>query len=240
VQQQPADTGAVELLDVLPAGAVALEAVPEPTLRRLFAAFQLQVRYDKHANWATLQVTLHEDRLDELLAVAGAITDPQGPPAHGDGTAGGPPFAHAVPVPGQTTIGKPQLSAAAGGHPAQKLEAGFFVGPEPTTRATGTERRMRLQRGRSAWPALQQGGRRVLILRGIEHQILNLVLGFSVAQEATCHQTPGLATAARNCDHIATKPRVTVGDGCPSWTGDMAVDQDRRGHEGTRRRGRDG
>jgi hypothetical protein len=55
-----------------------LEAVPEPTLRRLFAAFQLQVRYDKHANWATLQVTLHEDRLDELLAVAGAITDPKG------------------------------------------------------------------------------------------------------------------------------------------------------------------
>jgi hypothetical protein len=88
--QQPADTGAVELLDVLPAGAVALEAVSEPTLRRLFAAFQLQVRYDKHANWATLQVTLHEDRLDELLAVAGAITDPQGPPAHGDGTTGGP------------------------------------------------------------------------------------------------------------------------------------------------------
>jgi hypothetical protein len=89
-QQPPADTGAVELLDVLPAGAVALEAVPEPTLRRLFAAFQLQVRYDKHANWATLRITLHEDRLDELLAVAGAITDPQQPPAHGDGTANAP------------------------------------------------------------------------------------------------------------------------------------------------------
>jgi hypothetical protein len=125
VQQQPADTGAVELLDVLPAGAVALEAVPEPTLRRLFAAFQLQVRYDKHANWATLQVTLHEDRLDELLAVAGAITDPQGPPAHGDGTAGGPPFAHAVPVPGHTMMGKSRRNNAMGS--TGVLRGGFSV-----------------------------------------------------------------------------------------------------------------
>jgi hypothetical protein len=101
-QQQPADTGAVELLDALPVGTIALQGAPEPTLRRLFVAFQLQVRYDKHANWATLQVTLQEDRLDELLAVARAITNPHQPPAHGDGTDDSPPFAHAVPVPGAT------------------------------------------------------------------------------------------------------------------------------------------
>jgi hypothetical protein len=105
-QQQPADTGAVELLDTLPAGTIALQGAPEPTLRRLFVAFQPQVRYDRHANRATLRVTLQEDRLDELLAVAGAITDPHQPPAHGDGTDDSPPFAHALPVPGVTTIGK--------------------------------------------------------------------------------------------------------------------------------------
>jgi hypothetical protein len=34
-----------------------------------------------------------------------------------------------IVVPGRTAMGKPRLSAAAGGHPAQKLEAGFFVEP---------------------------------------------------------------------------------------------------------------
>lgn len=34
-----------------------------------------------------------------------------------------------VPLGGRTAIGKPRLSAAGGGHPAQKLEAGFFVEP---------------------------------------------------------------------------------------------------------------
>jgi len=132
-QQQPADSGAVELLDALPVGTVTLEGAPEPTLRRLFVAFQLQVRYDKHANWATLQVTLQEDRLDELLALAGAITDPHQPPAHGDGTDDGPPFAHAVPVPGDTAMGKTPMSAATHGHEqALRMEAGFLVGSTGT------------------------------------------------------------------------------------------------------------
>jgi hypothetical protein len=39
-------------------------------------------------------------------------------------------------------------------------------------------------------------------------------------------QTPSLATAARNCDHIATKPRVTRRDACPNRTGEMAIDQE--------------
>jgi hypothetical protein len=126
LDEQPTDGGAVELLDALPVGMVALQGVPEPTLRRLFVAFQLQVRYDKHANWATLRVTLQEDRLDELLAVAGAITDPQQPPAHGDGTADGPLFAHASPVPGDTTMGKPHRNNTAAGRSVE-LQGGFSV-----------------------------------------------------------------------------------------------------------------
>jgi hypothetical protein len=57
---------------------------------------------------------------------------------------------------------------------------------------------------------------------------------------ATCHQTPCLAAMGRNCDHIATMPRVTGGDGCPTWISDMAVDQDQRGCEGMGRTGGDG
>jgi hypothetical protein len=43
-----------------------------------------------------------------------------------------------------------------------------------------------------------------------------------------------------NCDHIATKPYVTAGDGCPTRTGDVAGDQDQRGPEEIRRMGGDG
>src|SRR6266540_3391081 len=57
---------------------------------------------------------------------------------------------------------------------------------------------------------------------------------------ATSRQTPGQATTARNCDHNATKPRVTDGDRCPTPVGDVAVDQDQRGREGMGRRGGDG
>jgi hypothetical protein len=55
-----------------------------------------------------------------------------------------------------------------------------------------------------------------------------------------CRQTPCLATAARNCDHIATKPRVPDGDRCPTPMGETAVDQDQRGQRGLRRTGGDG
>jgi len=77
--------------------------------------------------------------------------------------------------------------------------------------------------------------------RGIEHQIQNLALHPPTAnQEAMCRQTPGLAPRARNCDHIATKPRVTGGDGCPTRITDIGVDQEKRGREGSRRTGGDG
>lgn len=55
-----------------------------------------------------------------------------------------------------------------------------------------------------------------------------------------CRQTPCLATAARNCDQIATKPDVSGGDRCLSRTSNQAVDQDQRGRDGTRRAGGDG
>jgi hypothetical protein len=58
--------------------------------------------------------------------------------------------------------------------------------------------------------------------------------------EALCHQTPSLATSARNCDHIATMPHVTHRDSCPTRTGDTAVAQHQRGREGTSRTGGDG
>jgi hypothetical protein len=66
-----------------------------------------------------------------------------------------------------------------------------------------------------------------------EHQIKHLALLPRGRQGVMCHQTSGLATMTRNCDHIATMPRVTGGDGCPTRTSDMAVDQDQQGWEGT-------
>jgi hypothetical protein len=54
-------------------------------------------------------------------------------------------------------------------------------------------------------------------------------------QNTRGHQTPGLATRGRTCDHIATMQRVTGGDGCLTRTGDIAVDQEQRGREGSTR-----
>ena len=55
-----------------------------------------------------------------------------------------------------------------------------------------------------------------------------------------CCQTLCLATMARNCDHIATKPHVTGRDRCPVQSSDIAIDQRKRGREGIRRTGGDG
>jgi hypothetical protein len=49
------------------------------------------------------------------------------------------------------------------------------------------------------------------------------VLWSEQARRATCCQTAGLATAARTCDHIATMPRVTGRDRCPTPFDNMAV-----------------
>jgi hypothetical protein len=64
-----ADEQAVDLLDLLPLlTPERLAAAPEPLLRALFEWFQLQVRYHKPQNRATVRVALSDDSLDGLLA----------------------------------------------------------------------------------------------------------------------------------------------------------------------------
>jgi hypothetical protein len=63
------DAQAVELLELLPLlTPERLAAAPEPLLRTLFERFQLQVRYYKPQNRATVRVALNDDSLDGLLA----------------------------------------------------------------------------------------------------------------------------------------------------------------------------
>jgi DNA invertase Pin-like site-specific DNA recombinase len=116
-QAQRPEVDAVELLDALPASAGELGGVPEPLLRQLFTAFQLEVRYDKHTNTATLQVTLHEDRLEDLRAVAEAVIDPQRPTLHGQAADAGPLFAQASPVAPQITVATPAATMASRSRP---------------------------------------------------------------------------------------------------------------------------
>ena len=115
-QDQRAQADAVELLDQLPVGVVRLGEVPEPILRRLFDGFHLQVTYDRHANWATIQVTVREDDLDELRVATHAALHPDQPPASGGrGPDAGhrgvqpPSFSHAFGMPGEAGVGKTRL-----------------------------------------------------------------------------------------------------------------------------------
>jgi hypothetical protein len=63
-----ADAQAVDLLELLPLlTPERLAAAPEPLLRTLFERFQLQVRYHKPQNRATVRVALSDDSLDGLL-----------------------------------------------------------------------------------------------------------------------------------------------------------------------------
>jgi site-specific DNA recombinase len=75
VAERPdADAQAVDLLELLPLLASdRLAAAPEPLLRTLFERFQLQVRYHKPQNRATVRVALSDDSLDGLLASVGDI-----------------------------------------------------------------------------------------------------------------------------------------------------------------------
>lgn len=57
----------------------------------------------------------------------------------------------------------------------------------------------------------------------MEHQISNLVLWSQQARRTTCCQTASLATAAKDCDHIATMSRVTGGDRCPTRIDNMPL-----------------
>jgi hypothetical protein len=75
VAERPdADQQAVDLLELLPLLTTdRLAAAPEPLLRALFERFQLQVRYHKPQNRATVRVALSDDSLDGLLASVGDI-----------------------------------------------------------------------------------------------------------------------------------------------------------------------
>jgi len=73
LDDQQADIDALELLDALPTISGRLNELPEPALRRLFQAFQLKVEYDRHTNWATIQVTLCDDDLDELQGATAPV-----------------------------------------------------------------------------------------------------------------------------------------------------------------------
>ncbi len=73
LQERQADTDALDLLDALPTASGRLGELPQPVLRRLFQAFHLKVEYDRHTNWATIEVTLRGDDIDELQQAAAAI-----------------------------------------------------------------------------------------------------------------------------------------------------------------------
>jgi hypothetical protein len=64
--------------------------------------------------------------------------------------------------------------------------------------------------------------------------------GVSRPLRATYYQTASLATAHRNCDHIATMRCVTGGDRDPTQIDNVAIDQDQRGRDGMRRTVGDG
>jgi hypothetical protein len=73
-QRPDADEQAVDLLELLPLlTPERLAAAPEPLLRTLFERFQLQVRYHKPQNRATVRVALSDDSLDGLLASVDGI-----------------------------------------------------------------------------------------------------------------------------------------------------------------------
>jgi hypothetical protein len=72
----------VDLLELLPLlTSERLGAAPEPLLRALFERFQLQVRYHKPQNRATVRVALSDDSLDGLLT---SVQDIEGGAARQD------------------------------------------------------------------------------------------------------------------------------------------------------------
>ena len=81
-QRPDADAQAVDLLELLPLlTPERLAAAPEPLLRALFERFQLQIRYHKPQNRATIRVALSDDSLDGLLA---SLNDIEGGAAQQD------------------------------------------------------------------------------------------------------------------------------------------------------------
>lgn len=115
---------AVDLLDALPIASDGdgLPELPEPVLRRLFAAFQLQVDYHRHTNWATVQVTLRTDNAAELQAVARdalRIAQPTGTQDQDIPSGDTQPttVTHAFVVPPEATIATPAATIASSSRP---------------------------------------------------------------------------------------------------------------------------
>lgn len=70
-----------ELLDLLPAGPVRLDAIPEALQRKLFEAFRLQIRYDWRTNTADCRITLTAATIQaQQRAAQEALTTPQPDP----------------------------------------------------------------------------------------------------------------------------------------------------------------
>jgi site-specific DNA recombinase len=120
-EQDQAD--ALELLDALPIAASSLPELPEPTLRRLFGAYQLQVDYDRNANWATVRVTLRRDAIAELQAAAHQALLPTDQPAGTQGPnipvqgAQTTTVTHALVVPPEMAVATPAATMASSRRP---------------------------------------------------------------------------------------------------------------------------
>jgi hypothetical protein len=163
-QAERSDDTAVELLDALPTSTDTLAAVPESLLRQLFTAFQLEVRYDKHTNTATLQVTLHESRLDELRAIAQAVLNPQRSRSDDQAVDAGAPVAHASMVLPQIAVATPATTIARRSRPVVSSTA-----PRSTRSASHSRRRANVRMvtsgpsgasgGSTAWKRSPPGSR---------------------------------------------------------------------------------
>jgi hypothetical protein len=90
---------AVELLSELPMVDFEPQLVPETSLRRLFEAFRLEVRYDKLENHATCRATLSDESVETLAQtdLMGQFSKPRSPR---DASTGDPKCAHVVRAPG--------------------------------------------------------------------------------------------------------------------------------------------
>ena len=163
-QAERSDDTAVELLDALPASTDTLAEVPEPLLRQLFTAFQLEVRYDKHTNTATLQITLHESRLDELRDIAQAVLNPQRSQSHDQAADVGSPAAHAPAAPPQIAVATPATTIARRSRPVVSSTA-----PRSSRSASHSRRRANVRMvtrgpsgasgGSTAWKRSPPGSR---------------------------------------------------------------------------------
>jgi hypothetical protein len=114
VAQRPdADAQAVELLELLPLlTPERLAAAPEPLLRAPFERFQLQVRYHKPQNRATVRVALSDDSLDSLLTSLDDIEGGTAQQGLAVSSAGGVSLARGAPRRNRT--GDPILTIATG------------------------------------------------------------------------------------------------------------------------------